>query len=133
MLNIKGQFDRVMASFLRAIATQNRELFHGSDNKTIKKEIILNKKYFSFALQLYLKIEWERVKWESKFHMPFKKFKPEVEIQQLIDEFIENDPIVEKINDSYSWIKNNEKNSSIEPTAFTGYVAGFPNAKNKKK
>lgn len=133
MLNIKGQFDRVVASFVRAIEGQTRLLYEKDEKAPSIDELKNNENYFSFSLQIYLKIEWERVKWESKAHFPGRKFNMDINIQNLINEFIENDPVIKKITDSYTWIKTNEKDSSIEPTSFTGYVVGFPKKKQIKK
>lgn len=139
MLNVKGQFDRVIASFLRSIVVINRYRDENKDESYNSDEYNLKKNCFSFALQLYLKVEWERVKKEAKIWSTVCRIlrillkKKQDEFQELLNEFLENDPVINKIQIKYNEIKELDEDGYIEPTPYTGYVVMFPSLKRKSK
>ncbi len=78
MLNIKGKYDNVVASFVRVIQRQNRTLYSKREAIPCQDDSTLNEHIncFSFAVQMYLKVEWERVKKESRPFPQKRKFVP---------------------------------------------------------
>lgn len=73
-LNIQGPFDRVVSDYLiKFVKSQHQQ----SDDFTH------NRRMLNFAVQVYLKSEWNRVKYESGLN-PFKKFDEKKSITTIL-------------------------------------------------
>lgn len=73
-LNIQGPFDRVVSDYLIEFVKSQHQC---SD------DFVHNRRMLNFAVQVYLKSEWDRVKCESSIN-PFKKYNEKKSIMSIL-------------------------------------------------
>lgn len=114
LLNIMGPFDAVVVDCLcDLLSTRKISINHNIDGD----KYIASKRKLNLALQIYLKAEWNRVKWENKY---FKwKYNEGRELGKILEKFSSENTYVQEIKEKYNTYKSN---SLIRTRQFTEFI-----------
>lgn len=114
LLNVVGAFDATIMVYLCKFVSARRTSMN-SDIKT--DDYIENRRLLHLSVQIYLKCEWNRVKWENKF---FKsKYNESNSLTEIFNCFSSNDTYACKIKTEYLNYLNNKQ---ITTRPFTEFI-----------
>ncbi len=102
-LNPTGQFDHVIMDFLVDLAKARAE----DQNALNIRRLTECRNIFLLACQIYLKAEWDRVKWENKV-IKCGKYKEKKRINKLLKSFNEKNAYVKAVKERYELYCEND-------------------------
>lgn len=115
LLNIMGSFDAVVHECLLDLLA-NRKVSMKHDIK--QEDYIKSKRKLKLAVQIYLKAEWERVKWENRYFR-CATYNENKQIYKILDKFSVGETYAQEIKSKYEVYK---KNSLIRNRQFIEFI-----------
>lgn len=123
-LNVLGKFDCVASYYLKHLVDNRKKNISNTDHYF---DFVEAKRLFLLTMRIYLKAEWDRVKWENRV-VKWHKFNENKSIKKIIKKLDETDDFVKKINSKYKEYLEIKKTKPLFPTIFV-YAKGSSNLK----
>lgn len=117
-LNVQGSFDRVVSDYLiNFVKAQRRELSQRAEE--IQNDFVYNRRMLNFSVQIYLKVEWNRVKWENSWRNIFP-YKEKKQVEKILKKFDQENTYVKELQEKHK--KYTEKENRLDAPVFVEYL-----------